>query len=97
MRSGDWLPTSFVIAALVALLVFVASIANRQADAIADRDRQLDRIGAHLNTTQLVVTHLQSRLVEVQSRPLPQCPPPPPPRYVKEDVGHDTPIFSKQW
>lgn len=93
-RVESWAPTACVVAGLLGLLIVMAGIANRQQAVILTRTQELDRIGGQLNATQALLTSLEAQLHQARMQPAPVCPPPPA-QAVREDIGHDTPIFSR--
>lgn len=94
---GYWMPTLIVGGAILGLLGGAAHLQYRaiaqayaaRAEAIADRDR----IGGQLNATQQLLTSVQGQLHKALLQAAPVCPPTV--QAVREDVGHDTPIFSR--
>lgn len=93
-RVERWAPSAVVIAGLLGLLVLTAGSAHRaQREALA-ATAERERIGAHLNATQQIVTHLQARLAAAEGRVCQETVAVPTPA-VRVDVGHDTPIFGR--
>lgn len=92
-RVAHWMPGALIIGALLGLLVVTAGVVRRQQDTLAAVRSERDRMGGELNATQELLSDVRAQLLHVQGRPSPVCPPAP--VSVREDIGHETPIFSR--